>query len=109
MYDVRNEPNFIAVLFVIAKYWKLHVMFKCRRLIEQTVVHSHIQTDTWVSTLTSFFPISPCPHIYQVLLLLPTTPSHHSLSTTLAQVTIISRLVSLVPFLTPLYNSLHSC
>jgi len=32
MCDITNEPDFIAALFVIAKYWKLHIMSKCRRL-----------------------------------------------------------------------------
>lgn len=43
MYDVGNESNFIVALFVIAKYWKLYVLSKCR-FIELWCTHVHTYT-----------------------------------------------------------------
>ena len=44
MYDVGNESNFITVLFAIAKYWKLYILSKYTRLIEQTMVRAPLHT-----------------------------------------------------------------
>ena len=40
MCDITNESNFIAALFVIAKYWKLHIMSKCKRLNKLWCAHT---------------------------------------------------------------------
>ena len=40
MCDITNESNFIAALFVIVKYWKLHIMSKCKRLNKLWCAHT---------------------------------------------------------------------
>lgn len=41
MYDVENESNLVAFI-CNGKYWKLCIMSKYRRLMEQGMVHTHI-------------------------------------------------------------------